>query len=398
MIYLGQRIMLGVLCAAIMILIIHAGIRVILRHRPAEWPLQTLTRPRSSFVDEATRVVLYTSQLAHLKRPMILVVGGSAAQEGYLPANIVQLAPGFDSHNLALAGPNMTEVEQVLSEVVKAAPPDIMRRSTLVISLTYAMFSPDSVRWRNPDLVSASEIEKRELATDIDRGVMRCPLVYNLKVLFGRDSPRWLERIVLAHYRGYLELSRRLPSGITNLHLPLRRLWAFDPRRPRAHEADAAAESQRDQAPVQGGGPQAEGKNQLAFLDRFMGGQRGAVPIEQFERLMKIIDRARKAGFHVVVVNMPLPTWHLNATSYFTPYHVELNKTLAPLIRGQSVVYVDLTGTVPDDAFRDSSHPKESEAMNWSKVLVSHLDLSGPEFIEPAKNRQFVDLRPNSRR
>jgi hypothetical protein len=380
--YLVQRLSLGILSAAIILVVMHGGLRVLIRHRLAVWPLQTLTQPRSSFVDEATRVVLYAPKLDQVKRPMVVVLGGSASQEGWLPDNIERLAPGFDSINFALGGPNMTEVEKVLDEVIRSTPADVIRRSTLVIGLTYLMFSPDSVRWQNPELVSVSEIERKEVATDIDRGMMRCPLVYSLKTLSGGGSPGLLERIALAHYRGYLELSQKLPAGVINLHLPLRQVWAFDPRG--AHRS--VAESQADAVPAELAGKWiGADKARQTFFNRFMGGKWGVIPDQQFETLAKIINIATNAGFRVVVVSMPLPAWHLEATSYFTPYHQKLQQTLAPLIKNQSVQYLDLMGTVRDDAFRDCCHPKESEAMNWSKVLVEHLGLNNRDVVKATK-------------
>ena len=44
------------------------------------WPIQTLTDPPETMINEATRAELLIPNLSRLSRPMILVVGASSAR------------------------------------------------------------------------------------------------------------------------------------------------------------------------------------------------------------------------------------------------------------------------------------------------------------------------------
>ena len=378
MLILAERVGLSLVFAAFFALVTHVGVAVLFGSGGG-WPLQTLSQPRVTFVDEAMRAVLYTPRLGELKRPMILVVGGSAGQEAYPPANIAKLAPRYDAHNLALGGPNMHEVAQVMEQVVRSSPPAQLRKSVVVISMTYTMYSPDAVRWRNPHMVSPSEILLGGINTDMDRAVIRNPLLSDARSWFGAHPPVWLDAALTAHYRSYLELSNHLPRGITMGRLPLRwQLWAFDPRTGRSLALDAPTGPETAQ--------EARVK-ELDLLDRVVGRQKVIPYAEQFGYLKQTIAIAHGAGMRVAVVNMPLTDWHMAAKPNYAAYRAFLNRELPPLVQSGQIEFLDLEGTAPESEFRDGSHPTPEASMHWTRVLVSRLGLGNRRATQSAEAR-----------
>jgi hypothetical protein len=365
---LWGRILLG-LIFAVVIAIAFQVVTVLLFGRPSNtWPIQTLTNPRSAFIDEATRTELLIPSLLRLSRPMILIVGASSAQEAYLPNLVEKRAPGYDEHNLGMAAANMTEVDQELRQIVDAAPAQWLSRSILLICVNYANFAPDNVRWRNPLVVPPRESFAPTVRTDLARSEDRClfgcgNLGFASKVLPSRFGQLWA-----THYLVYQELTQHLPI-IAQGTLPFARIWSTDPRRLLNHRrADAVT-----LIPATESGKRTEDQRQLNFLNSIMGNPSGSVSAEQFNVLLDTINFARSKRLRVVIVDMPLTSWHRQTSPFFKPYEIRLRATLKPLLRKHMVDVINLADALPDYTFRDTSHPLASKAAMWTDVLFERL-------------------------
>ena len=94
-------------------------------------PVETLSHPRKSFADEARRAIFHSSSLAKSQKPMILVLGASAPQEAYVATAIQSHAPKYNASNLAIGGANISELDQVMDLIIKAARPRFSGSLTL---------------------------------------------------------------------------------------------------------------------------------------------------------------------------------------------------------------------------------------------------------------------------
>lgn len=336
------------------------------------WPIEVLSHPRVSFAEEARRAIFFSPELSKSRKPMFVIAGASAAQEGFQPGMMQTVAPNLLAHNLSVGGANISEVDQIIDHALKSEPHnDIINNSVLVLAVSYAMFVPDQKRWRDPIFVPPDAIKQGEILTDVEREGLRCPYACNSRSLFFRIAPGWLVTLAKARYTPFLPIIRRLPAHPGD---PLLRkgIWKQDPRK--LHKLRSSKKKPGSATPIASPEPDlVMAHRQMDFLTKYMGQPQGILQNEQFDKLNALIDKVRARGLSVVIVDMPLPSWHREKSPFFAPYQMKLRTSLAPYLDSRAVKFVNLAAAIPDDGFRDSVHPKAEAAMHWAKVLVEQM-------------------------
>ncbi len=368
--YLGLTAFIAVLATAL----IQAGIVIAYGWPAIPWPVEVLSHPRVSFAEEARRAIFYSPGLSKSRQPMIVIAGASAAQEGFHPGVMQTVAPQLLTHNISMGGANISEVDQIIDHALKSEPRvEVLNNSLLVLAVSYAMFVPDQKRWRDPVFVPPEAIKQSEILTDIEREALRCPYACNSESHFFRIAPGWLVTKAKERYTFFLPIVRRLPVHPGD---PLLRknFWKQDPLKLHKRRSSKKPATDMPSAPPEPYLVMAH--RQMDFLTEYMGQPRGVLQDEQFDKLDALINKIRAYGLRVVIVDMPLPSWHRGKSPFFAPYQVKLRASLANHVENRSVEFVDLTATIPDDEFRDSVHPKAEAANHWARVLIEHLRAS----------------------
>jgi hypothetical protein len=362
---------LTALFAGLATALIQAGVVLTYGWPAIPWPVEVLNHPRVSFAEEARRAIFFSSSLAKSRQPMIVIAGASAAQEGYPPEIARTVAPNFLVHNFSMGGANISEVDQIIDHALKAAPPsDIIGRSLLVLAVSYPMFVPNQKRWRDPIFVPPDALKLSEVLTDIEREALRCPGACNPGSPFFKIAPGWIVALAKERYTLLLPIVRHLPVHLGD-PLLRKKIWRQNPRKllePRSSQKSASETPQTPPEPYL-----VMAHRQMDFLTQYMGQPQGVLHNEQFERLKTLITKVRSYGFRVVVVDMPLPSWHREKSPFFAPYQTKLRDALASHLDSSTVEFVSLADAIPDDEFRDSVHPKEEAATHWASVLMEHL-------------------------
>jgi len=337
-------------------------------------PVETLSHPRNSFADEARRAIFHSPSLAKSKKPMILVLGASAPQEAYLPSAIQALAPAFNASNLGIGGANISELDQVLDLVLKAARPQVLKESVLVLTFSYGIFVPDAVRWSNKHFLPHDIVEAGIFISDIEREAMRCPSICNPEGVLFKLAPHWLLAIAKKRYEVLLQLTPFLPVHVGDRILRWN-VWRHDPRNlfysKRQKSTPKQSPAVAAQAPPESELVQA--RHQMDFITKYMGPPSGVLHDEQFDKLVALLNKAHASGLRIVVVDMPLPSWHRAESPFFAPYESRLQAVLSPFLETGKARYVRQSDAIPDDEFRDSIHPKAEAANHWTKTLVDQL-------------------------
>jgi hypothetical protein len=328
----------------------------------AHLPVEVLTLPRTSFRDEALRAIFETRTLAKSGRPLLLILGASAAQEGYRPAVLQPLLPGYSVNNLSMGGANVTEMDQVLELALKSARPAALRGSELVLGLSFPVFVRDARRWTHPDFVRAEMIERGELVSDIVKEATRCPPLLDPCNPVFRLTPAPVSESL----RGYLAILLPLLPRIT-AH-PADRLlasWRWRFKLPaRVNTAAPAA------VPAREFDERRQMQQQMNWLNDYMGEKGNRMPEEQFAVLQRIIAKARAVGMRVTAVSLPLPTWHKSGSPYHGAYEEALQEAMCEWAGDPGVRLVDLSSSASDASFRDSCHPRPEAAAAWSAALA----------------------------
>jgi len=335
------------------------------------WPVEVLSHPRVSFAEEARRAIFYSPGLSKSKQPIIVIAGASAAQEGFQPRSMQAVMPDLLTHNISVGGANISEVAQLIEHAFKSKlDPELTNNSALVLALSYAMFVPDQKRWRDPIFVPPEAIKQNEIHTDVAREALRCPHACNSGSYFFRTAPGWLVTLAKERYLFFQPIVRHLPAHPGDLLLR-KSVWKQDLLQ--LHKAFSSTKKP-SAAPVVPQEPYLVlAHRQMDFLTDYMGQPRGVLHDEQFDKLDALIDTVRALGLRVVVVDMPLPSWHREKSPFFAPYQTKLQARMEKHLQDGSIIFVDLTAAIPDDGFRDSVHPNADAAVHWAGALINRL-------------------------
>lgn len=329
-------------------------------------PVEVLKQPRTSFRDEALRAIFDSRHLAKADRPLLLLLGASVVQEAFPPSVMQPLIPDLFVNNLAIGASNVTEMDQVLDLVLKSTSRRTQRSSTLVLAVSYPVFVPDKRRWTHPDFVSRDLVDRGVVITDIEREALRCPLVLNPENFFFKLAPRQLLNQARQCLAVWLPLLDRLP---VNPAEPLLKwpYWRANPLASRHGQSSPGAVAAG--APVKTLTP----RDQMHWLTDYIGQPGRVLPAEQFVRLIHLIQKARRSGFQVVVISLPMPTWHRAESPFYSQYQKRLQDVLATFPDEEGVLFLDLSDAIPDDKYRDSVHPTPEDVGLWAKTISEAL-------------------------
>lgn len=324
----------------------------------AHLPVEVLELPRTSFRDEALRAIFETRALAKAGSPLLLILGASAAQEGFRPAVLQPLLPGYSVNNLALGAANVTEMDQVLDLALKSARPAALRGSELVLGLSFPVFVRDARRWSHPAFVGAEMIERGELMSDIVKEAARCPPVLDPGNVVFRRTPAPVSESLRGCLATLLPLLLRITDHPADRVLASRR-WRYTLPTHGETTPTAAPAWQRDAR-----------QQDIDRLIDYMGEDGNRMPEEQFVALQRVIAKARAAGMRVTAVSVPLPTWQKSGSPYHDAYDKALREAMREWSGDPGVRLVDLSSSASDESFRDGSHPRPEAVAAWSAALA----------------------------
>jgi hypothetical protein len=126
---------------------------------------------------------------------------------------------------------------------------------------------------------------------------------------------------------------------------------------------------------------------QRALLEQRLAGMGGdrALPPDGFRRLAELIARIRARGDAVVILDLPLPEWHLAGVPLAdASYRSGVEAAMTPY-PGPGVEYLSLRAFNDPDNFYDSGHAKPRLWPVMSRRLADMLAAS-PVLAEPASS------------
>ena len=318
--------------------------------------LDTAGAARTIFMTEPKYVVLNRSALRS-EKPQVVLLGASNVVVGMRQREVASLVEGAVVHNLAIGGANMTEVRQILDLVQEMQSPTARRRTVFVIGMWYGMFFTDRQHWSTPDRHAGD--------TDID--------IERLRYGFYRRGSSGLVELLPSAYldlgvaaiRPYLALERLSRDATKAVR---DRLFKHTPER---------SEEQRNQTVVS----EAE---RLQALDHWRTtiGSEGELADEQFLVLQRMVDAILASGARVVLVDLPIPTWHAQRSPYMTSYRQHAQRLFADLADRPGLSVLAMADLDADADFYDEVHPKPRVTMSWARRLAVAL---GPVMARPAE-------------
>lgn len=302
----------------------------------------------SLFMTEPKYVFMARSRLNTLTDKAILL-GASNVHAGFKLDTLQPLVPGIELHDLAVGGSNITQVSQIVDLVREVQTPEARRHNVYVIGLWYGLFADDQARWHTPDRHAG------DTDIDIERyryGFYRRTQAGAVPVL----PPRHLDvGVLLVH--PYLVLDRTARDLTATL------------RSFKSPQRQAITDEQRNAIVIS----EAEQRKYLAFWRNYMGPEPnlGDAPFRVLERL---VDGILAEGGRVVLVDMPIPSWHAHGSALAADYRQRTDTLLAHLRARAGVAVLTMDGAAADDDFRDEVHPKPRVTERWATRLADTLN------------------------
>lgn len=310
-------------------------------------------RASSSLFLTEPKYVFMTRSALNTVSDKVILLGASNMLVGFKQAQVQARMGGIQVHNLSVGGANLAEVSQIVDLVREVQTPEARHHNIFAIGLWYGLFTDDKARWYTPDR------HPGETDIDIERyryGFYRRTANGAVPVL----PPQQLDLgVLLVH--PYLVLDR----GARDLVRSLRGRFTAG--------QSAITDAQRD-AVVLG---EDERRRYLAFWRDYTGGA-DKVSDESLRTFDRMIDGILAEGAGVVLVDLPIPTWHVQGSVLAADYRRRIDERLASLRTRLGVMVLTMDKAANDDDFSDEVHPKPRVTGLWAERLASALNAVGP--------------------
>jgi hypothetical protein len=309
--------------------------------------IDTARASQTLYLTEPKYVFLARQRLA-TSQPKLLLLGASNTMAGFKQRELEPLLPEVEVHNLAVGGSNISELSQVVALVQEVQAPAARRHTTYVFGLWYGMFASDEARFYTADRVAGD--------TDID--------IERYRYGFYRRSESGPLALLPATY---------LDVGVTLIHPYLvmdklaRDLTVSLRARlsGKAPKLDDEARNARVITPD-------EQRKYLAFWRDYMGAT-DELSEPQVERLRQAVAAISAGGGRVLLVDMPIPSWHAHGSKLAAEYARRMQRLLPELATLPGVSLLSLSGVSADADFSDEVHPKPRVSPRWAALLADAL-------------------------
>lgn len=276
----------------------------------------------------------------------VVLLGASNVEVGFSTAALGPLLPQRTVHNLGLGSANVSELGEIVDLAFEPVPAERRKEMTFVIGLWYGLFIDDATRWRGKP-------------TDIDTEMLRYGLYHRSGTGFAPLLPPRFLAFETILFRPLLALDVAIKGSLA----PLRRL------------VEKGEIGHRDLDTVQI--DDATKQKMLAFWRAQVGSPDGRLKDEQFEKLLALLHRISEQGARVVLIDLPLPSWHASRSPSFADYQQRKLGVLARASAVPGVTYHNLQDLSNDAEFYDEVHPRPGARWKWFQRLaqVLHEDL-----------------------
>ena len=279
----------------------------------------------------------------------LILLGASNVVSGFRPRELQPLLPDVVVNNLGVSGSNITELRQAFELIRAVQAPTAPERTTYVIGIWYGMFVPDALKWHTADRHGG------ETDLDIERyryGFFRRSADGPIQVL-----PSDYLELGSALVRPFLMVDRLARNATDTLRA------SFLKNQPKR------TEEQRNAARVK---PEDQARFLAFWKAQF--GEATTVPDEQFTVLSELVTEMLDSGSKVVVVDLPLPSWHADQAPLNASYLALISATLRQFSGRPGFSYLNMQSDFPDDEFVDEAHPKPRARPQWARKLAEFLN------------------------
>ena len=279
-----------------------------------------------------------------------ILIGASNTGVGFIQKTVQSKLACAKVSNLAVGGANISEVKQIIDLVHQVQRPADWSSNTFVIGVSFGMFIDSDVKYSDPD--------RNRGETDID--------LEKYRYGFYRRTPEgpvallpdnWLDAGVLA-IRPILvteKIAREIRAGVNLLRTGRRSAQRNEAER------EVASMSEQDK------------KKALDYWNEAMG-TKGEISLGQVALLKDTIDTLLRSGERVVLVDLPIPAWHRDASPFQRGYEQAFADLSGQFAGQRNFVSMSMSDLSREQDYSDEAHPKPHLANVWSDRLANVLN------------------------
>lgn len=303
----------------------------------------------------SARQVVMNRESLKTSIPKIILIGSSNVREGFRPEELAPDFPTYDIHNLGAGASNLTQIKKMIELVYEVMPVDAQKKSIFVLGFWYGHLVDDQIRWKD----GVTDVENEQMrfglyhkdGTKIVPGVPQKYFSYYVKFLYPFlvfDNAMTQGSIKL---KDFFEQKSRLALKGTTITNP------------------NPGDSNLDEVIVD----ENARKHALSFWHDYMGTENDTISLKQFEVLLDIVRLIGDHGSKLLIVDLPIPSWHSNQSHHLKEYEATKGDVFKRAQAFSYVSYINLQDLNTDEDFYDSAHPKPRVTKKWSERLAQGL-------------------------
>jgi len=291
--------------------------------------------------NEAVQAVFGSVALARTEKPKLITLGPSTVREGFFQEDWAEIASNYEYHNFGVGSLNPEQTVRLFKHIKAEIKPQIAKKSIIIVGASYPVFSDSRLlenyiemeeskllsfyalggfNWASWPVSYAKRISpalffvREQLFDSIDRLIKEVMLVSNPKPAVKIVTPPVNAPIV--------DLQKRKAAMYT---------WDIE---------------------IMGG------KNDISE--------------RQFNYFINLIECIHDAGFSVIVVDMPLPRWHRDASHYDKIFQNRLNNLMTSNFANiPNIEFINIHDDLDEVDFKDSAHSNRSGAKAIARLIKS---------------------------
>ncbi|WBL80308.1 hypothetical protein I3J27_07765 [Bradyrhizobium xenonodulans] len=279
----------------------------------------------------------------------VLIIGASNAAVGFFQRVIQPKLACAKVSNLAMGGANISEVAQIINLVHETQSSPNPAPNTFVIGVWYGMFADSDLRFADPDR------NRGDTDLDIEKyryGFYRRTANGPVAVL----PSKWLDVGVMA-LRPLLLVEKAAREARTGVNLLLT-----------GRRSAQRTETEREVAVMS----EQDKKKALEYWQENMGFN-SAISETQLSLLKNTIASLLDSGERVVLVDLPIPAWHRDASPYQLGYEQKLQELSGQFKERSNFISMSMSDLDGDLDYSDEVHAKRHLANVWSDRLADVL-------------------------
>jgi hypothetical protein len=314
--------------------------------------LDAATAHHTIFTTEP-RLVTYGLDRLASEKETIALIGASNVREGFRPSELAEYFSDIDIHNLAVGASDMRQLREVVKLILAAVPNERRVNLTIVLGIWYGSFVNEDRRWKGGPTDVAAEMLRYGLYRENGS---------NLPI--ARFNATQLPYLISA-VRPFMLASRAYYFGNAKILLPMREYVVNLTTGTTLRDIDIDIDTHIVN--------KEEKDNAILFWEQYMG------PLPEwnekgFDVLYSIAKEVSFSGAKLILVDLPIPSWHSTQVAYDRIYQARLAPRLVEMSLLTGFSFGSMREGFNDSDYYDSVHPSPKVTRQWASRVAQIIE------------------------